>query len=432
MAKEKKIKELKKSGAHLPRKVVERSVKSKIVPWLKREEIIVITGARQTGKSVLLAQIIYNDLLPETEDVYYFNLDVPHQLDFVANPDNLINMAAGKKKKTYVFIDEVQRLKEPGLFLKGIYDLHLPLKLIVSGSSALELKGKVHEALTGRKIAFHLSPFNMEELSLALFPEKNFKEVVKDGELFKEVFNHYITYGSYPAVAMAKDGKLKLQILKEIFSSYIEKDIKSFLKIENENAFINLIKVLSSQIGNLINKDELSGALEIHKNTLENYLFYLEQTFILDFVRPFYRNTRKELLKSPKVYFHDLGIRNFALSNFENYQFRSDKGGIFENFFYLYLKEKLEYLTTIHFWRTKTGAEVDFVIVPEVTPIPFEVKAVDLKEFKIGKSLRSFLQKYKPKEAYYINLSFSGKYAVENTTVTFLSVRDLMKTNKFA
>lgn len=431
MTKEKRIKELQNSGARLPRKVVKRGLKGKIIPWLAREEIIVITGARQTGKSVLLSQIIYDDLIPETENVYYFNLDTPHQLDFVSNPDNLINIASGQKKKTYVFIDEVQRLKEPGLFLKGIYDLHLPIKLIVSGSSALELKGKVHEALTGRKMVFHLSPFNMEELSLALFPEKSFKETIKNGELFKEVFNHYTTYGSYPAVAMAKDSKLKLQILKEIFSSYVEKDIKSFLKIENENAFINSVKILSSQIGNLINKDELSGTLGIHKNTLENYLFYLEQTFILDFVRPFYKNTRKELLKSPKVYFHDLGIRNFALSNFENFEFRSDKGGIFENFFYLYLKEKLEYLTTIHFWRTKSGAEVDFVIVPEITPVPFEVKAVNLKEFKIGKSLRSFLQKYKPKEAYYINLSFSGKYVVENTAVTFLSINDLMKIKKF-
>lgn len=419
--------ELEKSGVRLPARVIERDIIKEIIPWLKREEIIVVIGARQTGKSVLLYQLIYDLLLPRTQNIHYFNLDIPHHLRFFSNPDRLIDLVVKSKGKAYIFIDEIQRLRDSGLFLKGIYDLHLPVKLVVSGSSALEIKSKVHEALTGRKVVFQLNPFNFNELYRALSPNKNFNNISKSARFHKAVLGHYLTYGSYPAVALAKNNKFKLQLLQEIFQSYLEKDVKDFLKIENENAFRNLVKILASQIGNLVNKDELSNTLGIHKHTLENYLFYLEQTFIVDFVRPFYKNPRKELLKSPKIYFRDLGIRNFAIGGFGDFEFRPDRGGLFENFSYLCLKGLLGNSTPLHFWRTKAGAEVDFVVTPGLTSIPFETKAADLKEFKISRSLRSFLGTYKPKEAYYLNLSLSGERLIHKTTVKFLTPADLIE-----
>lgn len=427
MAKIEKRRELGKAGVKLPSKAVERDIKKEILPWLNREEIIVITGARQTGKSVLMSQLIYGHLLAKTKHLYYFNLDVPSHRQYFENPDYLIQLAAKTKAKTYVFIDEVQRLKEPGLFLKGIYDLHLPIKLVVSGSSALEIKSKVHEALTGRKKLFHLNPFNLKELASALFPTKDFNQILSDKDAFKEVLGHYFIYGGYPAVAMARGHRLKLQLLEENFLSYIEKDIKDFLKIENETAFRNLIKILASQIGNLVNKDELSISLGIHKNTLENYLFYLEQTFLIDFVRPFFKNPRKELLKNPKVYFRDLGLRNLAIGGFNDFNFRPDRGALFENFAYLCLKEKLPAFAPLNFWRTKAGAEVDFVMVPRIDPIPFEVKAVDLQGFRVGRSFRSFLKAYKPRDAYHLNLSLCGERTIEGVKVKFLNPEEMVR-----
>lgn len=427
MKKAKKRKELEKAGARLPTSVVERHIKKEIIPWLDRDEIIVIIGARQTGKSVLLYQLIYDELLPRTTNIYYFNLDIPHQLNFFDDANNLVELINKTKGRAYIFIDEVQRLKEPGLFLKGIYDMHLDAKIVVSGSSSLEIKSKIQEALTGRKIVFYLNPFNLGELSSAIFPRHKTSEIFRNNRWFGKILSHYLTYGGYPAIAIAKEEKLKLQLLGEIFHSYLEKDIKSFLKVENENAFYNLVKILSSQTGNLVNKNELSNTLGIHKNTLDNYLFYLEQTFILDFVRPFYKNPRKELLKSPKIYFRDIGLRNFAINNFSNFEFRPDKGRVFENFCYLSLKEKLQDIAQIYFWRTKAGAEVDFVAVKGLKPLPFEVKANELKDFKISKSLRSFLRTYHPKEAYCINLSLRGNRQIENANVSFLPPQDLIK-----
>ena len=216
-----------------PQGVIQRKIKKEIIPWLKRDEIIIITGARQTGKSVLIYQLIYEQILPKTLNVFYFNLDIPRQLDFFKDPDRLINLIRKRKGKVYVFIDEIQRLNEPGLFLKGIYDLHLPVKIIVSGSSSVELKSKVSEALTGRKVVFHITPFDLEELSCAMFPKERFVNVIKSENSFKNLLHTYLTYGGYPAVAMEKSKKMKWHLLKEIFQSYIEKDIKSFLKVES-------------------------------------------------------------------------------------------------------------------------------------------------------------------------------------------------------
>ena len=427
MNKSKKRRELEKAGAKLPARLVNRQIKKEIIPWMDRDEIIVITGARQTGKSVLLFQLIYDYLLPKTENIYYFNLDVPRQIDFFSDPDRLVDLITTSGERTYVFIDEVQRLKEPGLFLKGLYDMNLPAKFIVTGSSALEIKSKVHEALTGRKAVFHLNPFNLVELASALFPGEECEDVIKDARKFGKIFKHYLTYGGYPAVALAKKEDVKLRLIEEIFRSYLEKDIKSFLKVENETAFGNLVRLLASQVGNLINKHELSSTLGIHKNTLDNYLFYLEQTFVVNFLRPFYTNPRKELVKSPKVYFRDLGLRNFAIANFSDFIFRPDKGRVFENFAFLLLREKLEAFARLNFWRTKAGAEVDFVLVKGVYPTPLEAKAAEMREFKINRSLRSFLRTYNPKEAYVINLSLKGERRIENTKISFLSPADLLK-----
>ena len=423
-----KINELERSGAKLPRRVVPRQIEQDILPWLKREEIIVITGARQIGKSVLLYRLIYNQLLPKTSNVFYFNLDVPGQIDFFDDPGRLVELINRSKSRTYIFIDEIQRLKEPGMFLKGLYDLHLSVKFIVSGSSTLEIKSKVQEALTGRKIVFHLQPFNLLELSQALFPGEEPEQTLTSENKYNLVLDHYFRYGGYPAVALAGDRKIKLRLIEEIFRSYLEKDIKTFLKVENETAFINLVKVLASQVGSLINKHELSSTLGIHKNTLDKYLFYLEQTFVLDFVRPFFKNPRKELVKSPKVYFRDLGLRNFAIANFSDFRYRPDRGAIFENLVYLLLSEERSFSSRVNFWRTKSGAEVDFILMKGMNPVPFEAKASELKEFKIGRSLRSFIEKYRPEVAYCVNLSLKGDREFEKTKVYFISPAQFLTT----
>jgi predicted AAA+ superfamily ATPase len=211
--------------------------------------------------------------------------------------------------------------------------------------------------------------------------------------------------------------------LKEIFTSYIEKDIKKFLEIKNENAFIRLITLLSASIGSLINMSEISNTLPIHQVTLDNYFYYLEQTFLIDRLRPYFKNTRKEIIKSPKEYFNDLGIRNFAINNFNNLNIRENKGFIFENFVYLILKEKLGSDYKINFWRTKAGAEVDFIILKDLRPIPIESKAKYFKKPSITQSMRSFINTYKPEIAFVINSNLNEEIKIDNSIVRFMDIK---------
>ena len=241
--------------------------------------------------------------------------------------------------------------------------------------------------------------------------------------LFKKAFEIFTEYGSYPSIVLSPDSEKKFLRLKEIFTSYMEKDIKKFLEIKNENAFARLITLLSASSGSLINMDEISNTLSIHQVTLDNYFYYLEQTFIIDRIRPYFRNIRKEIVKSPKVYFNDIGFRNFAINNFNKLDIREDKGFVFENFVYLILKEKLGGSYKINFWRTKAGAEVDFIIFNDLKPIPVEVKAKYFKKPAITQSIRSFINTYKPDIAFVINLNLNEEIKIGSCLVRFITVQ---------
>jgi len=437
------IKEIKNIRKFLPDVNVSRNILPDIINWMAEKEIIVLLGARQAGKTTLIFQLINHILIntvtslkEKTDEMHYFNLDFPQDKE-ILNDDYIIKLAAKNKKRKIIFIDEMQRHEDSGIFLKNLYDLNLPIKLVVSGSSALELKSKVSEALTGRKIIFNINPFSIPEIIDSIVSMKknsmssnrfSRKESKLDQEvLFKKAFEICIQYGSYPSVVLSSDNKKRYLRLKEIFTSYMEKDIKKFLEIKNENAFARLITLLSASSGSLINMDELSNTLSIHKVTLDNYFYYLEQTFIIDRVRPYFKNTRKEIVKSPKVYFNDIGIRNFAINNFNSMDIREDKGFIFENFVYLILKQKLAGSYKINFWRTKAGAEVDFIILKDLKPVPIEAKAKDFKKPAITQSMRSFINTYSPETAFVINLNLNDEVKINSCLIKFRSVRSFVE-----
>ena len=431
------IKKLNDIKNFLPDVNISRVILQDILKWLNEKEIIVLLGARQVGKTTIIFQMINKIIsgdtsLPEDNfELYYFNLDFPDDKKLLSE-DYIVKLATRNKKRKIIFIDEIQRKENAGIFLKYLYDANLNIKLIVSGSSALELKSKVTEALTGRKIVFNVNPFNISEIKEFLI--KTQKDNLSDKifasnnklygkELFKKAFEFYTEYGGYPSIVKTIDSKKKILRLKEIFTSYIEKDIKNFLEIKNENAFGNLINLLSASIGCLINMSEISNTLAIHKVTLDNYFYYLEQTFIINRIRPFFKNVRKEIVKSPKVYFYDIGLRNFAINNFNKLNIREDRGFVFENFVYLILKEKVGQVSKINFWRTKAGAEVDFIIFKKLKPIPVEAKAKYLKKPAVTPSLRSFINTYNPDIAFVINLNLNEDRKLNGCTIRFMDIR---------
>lgn len=408
---------------------IKRRLLPEVIDWMDEPEVLVLTGARQVGKTSIVYQLV--SWLLESygvapADVYYFNLDIPGVADLVGNPASLLRfLEAGSSRRSYVFVDEVQRLERPGLLIKGLQDMRLPLKFILTGSSSLDIRVKTGEALTGRKQVFHVSQLSFDEyLSAKSASVPQGAPDQEDAELYLPELNHhldrYATYGGYPAVVLSGSDDKRLGRLGEIYRSYLEKDIAGFLRVGNMAGFRRLVTVIAGQQGGLVNIQELAGTLGMHRDTVERYLEHLEQTFVLHRLTPFCRNQRTELSRMPKLYFADPGLRNLAQGMLHLFPDRPDRGQIAEGIVADYLSAKPAPGTSLHFWRTKAKAEVDFVTEASGEMTALEVKAGALARPRISRGFRSFLAKYRPERAFLLNRSLWATVEHEGIIVTVL------------
>ena len=412
--------------------MIKRKLFTDLVSHLSQEEISIIIGPRQSGKTTVM-EMLREHLDKRGERTLYLNLDIewdrPHfdsQLALLRKIELELS-----KQRGYVFIDEIQRKENAGLFLKGLFDLRLPYKFVVSGSGSLELKEKIHESLIGRKRLFELTTITFDEF-IHHKTEYRYKENLAgfleiERDKAQQLLMEYMNFGGYPRVVLASEQTEKIQIIDEIYRRVLEKDIAYLLKVDKTDAFSALIKVLSSQIGNPISYAELSSTLNISYQTVKKYLWYSQKIFLLDLISPYARNVRKEITKSPVPYFWDLGLRNYALGVFGHLGSPSECGFIFENLAFLLLKEQAKLGTTkVNFWRTRDRAEVDFILESGRKVVPIEVKYKSLKKEEIPRSLRSFIEKYSPDEAYVINLDYKNKLKINKTTLFFLPYYELL------
>lgn len=384
--------------------MINREILDKIRPWLGKEKILIIKGARQVGKTYLLKEI-KKDLEAKGKKVAYLFAD---DLD---NKPILKSLAAIElyleqyhnfpNEFLYLMIDEFQVLPEAGLLLKNIFDKHKDkIQLIVSGSSSLDIN-KNSEYLTGRAIHFNIERINFKEffdfkenISTKRYKPDNFKELETFYKTFKSKLdlslNSYLSYGAYPEVLTTQAAEEKEEILKSIIKTYIDKDIINQLNIENVAGFNNLIKILAGQIGQLVNSQELANTANISINTLKKYLEILSGTYIIDLVRPYFKNIRSEISKMPKVYILDIGIRNYLLRSFS--VSTHVQGEVMENFIYTALLAQYakEY---IHFYRTNGGAEIDFVIEDKNNELTL-CEAKCRNKIKVPVIMKNFAERY--------------------------------------
>ncbi|MEO0155679.1 MAG: ATP-binding protein [candidate division WOR-3 bacterium] len=409
--------------------MIERGLLNEIRRHLRSKEITFIIGPRQAGKTTLMLQL-QDELNKKGERTLFFNLDIENDKIFFTSQSKLlrkIELEIGKNKGV-IFIDEIQRKEDAGLFLKGIYDMNTPYKFIVSGSGSVELKEKIHESLAGRKRIFELSTLSFEEFVDYKTDYKYSKNLPSfysvEFERLSEMLEEYLNFGGYPRVVLETELKEKRNLIGEIFQSYIERDITYLLKVHKPEAFSNLVRVLAGQIGRIVNYTELSSTLGIAVNTLKEYLWYLEKTFIIRKVSPFFRNIRKEITKSPVYYFNDLGMRNYAIGSFGSV---NDTGFLFQNFVYNLLYEQIKNSSAkICFWRTKDKAEVDFVIDSGRDVYPIEVKYKRMSETEITRALRSFIEKYRPAKAFIVNLSLKKSIKLNKTMVYIIPFYEII------
>ena len=412
--------------------MIERSIYPHLVDHLAKKEISLITGPRQSGKTTLMLWL-KGELDQKGEPTLFLNLDVewdrPH-LESQAALIRKLELELGKKGG-FVFVDEIQRKEDAGRFLKGLYDLNLPYKFIVSGSGSLELKERIHESLVGRKRLFELNTLTFEEFFNYKTASRYHENLAAFFEIEKERAHHllmeYLNFGGYPRVVLEDRQDEKVRVIDDIYRSVLERDVAYLLKVEKTEAFNRLIKVLAGQIGDLINYKELSSTLGTSFQTVKKYLWYAQKIFLLNLVTPYSRNVRKEITQSPVAYFGDLGLRNYALGIFGTVASPAECGFLFQNLVFLILSSiRHPGLTTLHFWRTKDKAEVDFIVEKGEALIPVEVKFKALTDVEMPRSLLSFCERYQPAEAHVVNLALKKTIKVGKTRVHFIPYWELL------
>lgn len=369
--------------------MIQRQLEAEIKQWLHKEKILIIKGPRQVGKSTLLHKI-QSDLKSEGLACFSFSMDRYDDLERAQDPYAFVEYLKDKgfdpnaSQKQFLFIDEFQYIKEAGRFLKILFDEHKScLQILVSGSSSLEIS-KNSEYLTGRKIEFEMSSLSFFEIYKHKDLKTEFNKIsLSDNQKLESFYsNHkknldfsffdHIKWGGYPEAFLEEEVGLKKEIIKDITNTYLRKDIASFLKLQNVLVFNDLIQVLASQIGSLMNKSELSNTLSLNKATLDNYLDILEGTYVYSFLRPYASNLRKTLTKMKKPYISDFGLQKTVLNYFPQ-DANLIQGSEVENFAYQELK-RLYGAEAIQFYRTSSGSEIDFVVDADIGIELFEVK----------------------------------------------------------
>lgn len=325
--------------------MIVRELKDSIQSQLGGGKAIILMGARQVGKSTLLSE-----LLTDMDDYLLLNgddADVQSILDN-ASGTRLDLLLSGKK---YLIIDEAQRIEDIGLKLKRITDQVKDVQVIATGSSSFDLANKVNEPLTGRKREFTMFPIS-------------FAEMANDHGLLTEerLIPHRMVYGYYPEV-VTHPGEER-EILRELSSSYLYKDILKWEYIKHPNKLVDLLQALAYQVGSEVSNRELSQLIGIDAKTVERYLILLEKSYIIFRLGSFSRNLRNELKQSKKVYFYDNGIRNAVIANFSQPEQRQDVGALWENFLIAERVKRLAYdkrWRNSWFWRTTSQQEIDYI-----------------------------------------------------------------------
>jgi len=378
-------------------------------PSLHQDRVSLLIGPRQSGKSTL----IWRCLKQQPGPYLYVNCEEPSLRELAASPAFFLDEVESiAPDASGFFFDEVQHLEEAGLFLKGLADLMVHKPIVATGSSSFHLRSKTRESLAGRAERHLILPFAFDEVrSEHRAPTV---QAVMEGRIWEDL----LLWGGYPEVYLSTE---KQAVLNRLVEAFILRDASDLYHIKNPAAFRRLLGLAASQIGDLTNFSNLAEALGISVNTVSQYLSILEESHIIQMVPPYVGGKRAEITSRPKIYFIDNGLRNALFGGFTPLEGRNDIGKLMENLVFTELcKYTNPLLDAIHFWRSSSQAEVDFVLVRDHRLVAVEVKALRMKKPGVSRSLRSFIDAYKPHKVLVVNTGLQEKWVIGETPVHFI------------
>ncbi|MDR1418219.1 MAG: ATP-binding protein [Endomicrobium sp.] len=357
-----------------------RAIWQNIEKELSKKEVIVITGPRRVGKTTTLKH-----LLSKIHDENKLFLDLENIIDRkIFERENYNDVITDLKirglnfnEKVYLALDEIQYVKNIPSVVKYLYD-HYGIKFILTGSSSYYLKNYFTESLSGRKVLFQLLPLSFSEFLLfkqssAVMPDiKIYNPPSKINsalyDLLSDYYQEYVNFGGFPAVALANSAKEKKQILSDIYSSYINQDVKNLSDFKQISDLRNLVSLLAVRVGNRINTSELSSITGLSRQTVDNYIEFLEQTYLIHTLSVESGSQDVKIRKSKKLYFIDTGIAhiNADLSS----------GQKFEN---TVAAQLLHYGQRISYHENK-HSEIDFILRSSIGDKTSKSVAIEAKE----------------------------------------------------
>jgi len=354
---------------------------------IKPNKILVIYGPRRVGKTTLL-----NDFLSQTKLKYKLDSGDNIKVQQILSSQDFSQIKEYAAGYQLIAIDEAQQIPNIGMGLKILVDQLPKLRIIATGSSSFDLSRKIGEPLTGRKKTLILFPFSQTEL-LDKYNKFELKEKLED----------FLIFGSYPEIITAKSRQEKIDLLDELFNSYLLKDVFSLERVKGSKQLLDLLKLVAFQLGNEVSLNELANHVRLDTKTIGKYLDILEKAFVLKRVGGFRRNLRREISSKAKYYFYDNGVRNAIISQFNSLNNRNDIGPLFENFVVMERIKNNAYKKragSSYFWRTYDGQEIDLVEERNGKLYGFEIKWSPKAKSKVPKD---WFEKYKKAEYKIIN-----------------------------
>ncbi|MEE8587190.1 MAG: ATP-binding protein, partial [Acidobacteriota bacterium] len=395
----------------LPPSYHRRSAERFTPRWSEVNRAHLVIGPRQAGKSTL----VWNYLASSGQPVLYMDCEQSLIQRWCRSAplflDELEKLLPGP---TPLFFDEVQHLDEAGLFFKGLVDRRIGVPILVTGSSSFHLGARTRESLAGRATRTRLLPFSLDEVCQDL---KEKPELVRL-RATEERLQQHLVYGGYPEVWLSQDREL---LLTDLVESIILRDASDLFGIARPDAFRRILRLAAAQVGNLVNLSEWASITGINRGTAASYLEIMESSHITVMLPPFVGGRRSEMTSTPKIYLVDNGIRNRLVHDFKSLDERVDKGPLFENWVFSEIWKQLPDGASLHFWRSTSKAEVDFVVVRGEVIVALECKADRLSRPTLPRSARSFISAYQPKALLLVNTGFTGAERIHSTDIEWIT-----------